>query len=65
MKRTLLLICTLLCANVLLAQTRFIIGDLRCEVTVANRVKVHDCMPSTTSIVIPKTLIVIYNNINL
>ncbi len=56
MKRILLLICTLLCANVLSAQTRFIVGELQYEVMEANNVKVHDCMPSATSIVIPDTV---------
>ena len=56
MKRLLFFICTLLCANVLLAQTRFIVGELQYEVTGTNKVEVHDCMPSATSIVIPNTV---------
>ncbi len=56
MKRLLFFICTLLCANVLMAQTRFIVGELQYEVTGTNEVEVHDCMPSATSIVIPNTV---------
>ena len=56
MKRTLLIICTLLCANVLSAQTRFTIGDLTYEVTSGNEVEVHDCAYVTTSVVIPETV---------
>ncbi len=62
MKRLALFICTLLCANVLLAQTRFWVGDLQYEVTGTNKVEVHDCWNSTTSIVIPDT--VTYQEIN-
>ena len=62
MKKILTLICTLLCANVLMAQTRFIVGELQYEVTGTNKVEVHDCMPSATSIVIPDT--VTYQEIN-
>ena len=36
MKRTLLLICTLLCANVLMAQTEFIVGNLKYKVSSPN-----------------------------
>ena len=62
MKRLLFFFCTLLCANVLLAQTRFIVGELQYEVTGTNEVEVHDCMPSATSIVIPD--IVTYQQTN-
>ena len=56
MKRTLLIICTLLCANVLSAQTQFTVGDLTYEVTSGNEVEVHDCAYVTTSVVIPETV---------
>ena len=56
MKRTLLLICTLLCANVLLAQTTFVVGDLTYEITNGNEVAVADCNESATSVVIPSTI---------
>ena len=36
MKRLALFICTLLCANVLLAQTEFIVGNLRYTVNSSN-----------------------------
>ena len=55
MKRLALLICTLLCANVLLAQTRFWVDSLRYEVTSTNpaRVKVYDANSSITTAIIP------------
>ena len=40
MKRTLLFICTLLCANVLLAQTEFIVGNLKYRVDSSNPTEV-------------------------
>ena len=52
MKRLLLFICTLLCANVLMAQL-FWEGSLRYEVTGAGKVRVHLCHPSATSVNIP------------
>ena len=51
MKRTLLLICTLLCANVLMAQTRFWVDSLQYEVTSTNPAKV-EVYSSNQSIVI-------------
>ena len=58
MKRTLLLICTLLCANVLLAQTTFTIGDLTYGVISTNppQVEVHDANLSITTANIPETV---------
>ena len=58
MKRILILICTLLCANVLLAQTRFWIGDLQYEVTSTNpaEVEVYDANSSITTANIPSTV---------
>ncbi len=51
MKRTLLIICTLLCANVLSAQTRFWIDSLQYEVTSTNPAEV-EVYSSNQSIVI-------------
>ena len=58
MKRTLLLICTLLCANVLWAQTTFTIGDLTYGVISTNppQVEVHDANLSITTANIPETV---------
>ena len=58
MKRTLLLICTLLCANVLLAQTTFTIGDLTYGVISTNppQVEVNDANLSITTANIPETV---------
>ena len=56
MKRLVSLICTLLCANVLLAQTTFVVGDLTYEITNGNEVAVADCNESATSVVIPATI---------
>ena len=64
MKKALLLICTLLCANVLLAQTRFWVDSLQYEVTSTNpaKVEVYDANDSITTVNIPAT--VTYNGIN-
>ena len=56
MKRTLLLICTLLCANVLWAQNLFTVGDIQYEITGTNEVEVDSASTSATSIVIPETI---------
>ena len=56
MKRTLLLICTLLCANVLWAQNLFTVGDIQYEITGTNEVEVDSTSTSATSIVIPETI---------
>ncbi len=55
MKRTLLLICTLLCANVLSAQTRFWVDSLQYEVTSTNpaEVEVYYANSSITTAIIP------------
>ena len=63
MKKVLVLLCTILCANVLLAQTRFTIGDLTYEVTSMTTVEVHDCNINATSVIIPST--VTYSGISL
>ena len=64
MKKVLLLICTLLCANVLSAQTRFWVDSLQYEVTSTNpaKVEVYDANDSITTVNIPAT--VTYNGIN-
>ncbi len=64
MKKVLLLICTLLCANVLSAQTRFWVDSLQYEVTLTNpaKVEVYDANDSITTVNIPAT--VTYNGIN-
>ena len=58
MKRLLLFICTLLCANVLLAQTRFWVGNLQYEVTSTNpaEVMVYDANLTITTANIPATV---------
>ena len=58
MKRLLLFICTLLCANVLMAQTRFWVGNLQYEVTSTNpaEVMVYDANYSITTANIPATV---------
>ena len=58
MKRLLFFICTLLCANVLLAQTTFTIGDLTYGVISTNppQVEVHDANLSITTANIPETV---------
>ena len=55
MKRTLLLICTLLCANVLFAQTRFWVDSLQYEVTSTSpaEVEVYYANSSITTAIIP------------
>ncbi len=58
MKRTLFFICTLLCANVLLAQTEFIVGNLKYKVSSPNLQIVSVCKVDTTIITanIPETV---------
>ena len=58
MKRTLFLICTLLCANVLFAQTTFWVGELQYKVmnTTTNQVEVYDASTSITTADIPTTV---------
>lgn len=53
MKKILMLICTILCANVLLAQARFTIGNLTYQVCGPNKVFVIHANKSITSIKIP------------
>ena len=63
MKRIIFAICTLLCANVLFAQSTFTIGDLTYGVISTNppQVEVHDANLSITTANIPET--VTYNEI--
>jgi hypothetical protein len=58
MKRIIFVICTLLCANVLLAQSTFTIGDLTYGVISTNppQVEVHDANLSITTANIPETV---------
>ena len=58
MKRLLLFISTLLCANVIMAQTTFWIDSLQYEVTSTNpaEVEVNDANSSITTANIPKTV---------
>ena len=58
MKRIIFAICTILCANVLFAQTRFWIDDLQYEVTSTNppKVKVYGAASSITIANIPATV---------
>ena len=61
MKRLLFFICTLLCANVIMAQW-FWEGDLGYEITGAGKVTVDDCSPPVTSVNIPSTVTHTWNN---
>ena len=60
MKKILTLICTLLCANVLMAQTRFWVGDLQYEITgtYPHTVMVYDANTTITTANIPATVTV-------
>ena len=57
MKRIVFFLCTLLCANVLLAQSFFTIGDLTYHVISPTKVEVMKCDTSATSVAIPETVI--------
>ena len=58
MKRLVLFICTFLCANVLLAQTEFIVGNLKYKVNASNQQEVGVYAADTTIITanIPETV---------
>ena len=58
MKRLLFFICTLLCANVLFAQTTFWVGELQYKVinSTTNQVEVYDASTSITTVDIPTTV---------
>ena len=56
MRKGLLLICALLCTNVLLAQTTFTIGDLTYQTIGSSTVEVYDCDTSATIVIIPSTV---------
>jgi hypothetical protein len=64
MKRLLLSIFTLICANTLLAQERFSIGELTYEITneTQAQVELHKCSNSAISVIIPQE--VSYNGVN-
>ena len=57
MKKIALFICTLICANVLSAQTQFAIGGITYEVIDSNEVEVHDYNGSDSALVIPDMVI--------
>ena len=59
MKRTLFFICTLLCANVLFAQTTFWVGDFQYKVTnsASLEVSVYSAPSSVTEAIIPDTVV--------
>ena len=56
MKKIVLLLCILICTNVLMAQTEFTIGAITYEVISRNTVKVHDYNDSDSVLVIPSTV---------
>ena len=56
MKKIALFICTLICANILIAQPDFTIGSITYRVTSRNTVKVHDYNDSDSVSVIPSTV---------
>ena len=56
MKKIALLFCTLICANILIAQPDFTIGNITYRVTSSNTVKVHDYNDSDSVLVIPSTV---------
>ena len=62
MKRLTLFICTLICANVLIAQTQFTIGSITYEVIDSNEVKIYDYSGTDSVLVIPDT--VAYQNVS-
>ena len=62
MKKITLFICTLICANVLIAQTQFTIGSITYEVIDSNEVKIYDYSGTDSVLVIPDT--VAYQNVS-
>ena len=62
MKKIVLFICTLICANVLMAQTRFTINSITYEVIDSNEVKIYDYSGTDSVLVIPDT--VAYQNVS-
>ena len=56
MKKIVLLLCTLICANVLMAQTRFTINSITYEVIIENLVEIHAYNDSASVYVIPSTV---------
>ena len=61
MKKIALFVCTVLCANVLMAQVQFVIGDLTYSVINSNEVEVVSCVDSVDAVNIPAT--VTYNDV--
>ena len=62
MKKIVLFICTLICTNLLMAQTRFTIGSITYEVIDSNEVKIYDYSGTDSVLVIPDT--VAYQNVS-
>ena len=56
MKKIALFVCTVLCANVLMAQVQFIVGDLTYSVINSNEVEVVSCVDSVVAVNIPPTV---------
>lgn len=56
MKKILLIISIILCTNVVLAQSTFVVGDITYKPTTGNNVKVRSCSQSATNVVIPETV---------
>ena len=56
MKKIGLLFCTLICTNVLMAQTRFTINSITYEVIIGNSVEIHAYNDSASVYVIPSTV---------
>ena len=62
MKKIVLFICTLICTNLLMAQTQFTIGSITYEVIDSNEVKIYDYSGTDSVLVIPDT--VAYQNVS-
>ena len=56
MKKIGLFICTLICTNLLMAQTQFTIGSITYEVIDSNEVKIYDYSGTDSVLVIPDTV---------
>lgn len=56
MKKIALFVCTVLCANVLMAQVQFIVGDLTYSVINSNEVEVVSCVDTVVAVNIPPTV---------
>ena len=62
MKKIVLLFCTLICTNLLMAQAQFTIGGITYEVIDSNEVKIYDYSGTDSVLVIPDT--VAYQNVS-